>query len=327
MPEILPGIHQIFVNYSNRPLKLYLLIGATASLLMDTGDASVPEKDILPYFASIGLDPKQLTYIMITHCDVDHQGGLARMKQACPQAKVICGTADREQIESPEALVELRYRAFYKQHGLGPDDAAKTKLLPRCGAYVPVDFAYTGGEELRLGENLILQILHLPGHSHGHLGVYLPQYQTAIIADAVQGTANRYIDGRAAFAATYMYIDEYLGTIDMLAAMKLQKIYNCHWTDCPSPEMVQAWLAESHDYCLRAQQVIGETIKAAPNGITLKEIMAATKSQLGDWPAERDGDARSMAGGHVAKLVAEGLVSTSVQTPVQFKWTPVWKGL
>jgi glyoxylase-like metal-dependent hydrolase (beta-lactamase superfamily II) len=320
MPEILPGVHQIFVNYSNRPLKLYLLIGASASLLMDTGDAAVPEKDILPYFASIGFDPKQLTYIMITHPDVDHQGGLARMKQAAPNAKVICGTADRQQVESPEALIELRYRAFLQRHGVGPDDAARAKLLPRCGAYVPVDITYSGGEQLRLGPDLVIEILHLPGHSHGHLGVYLPQHQTAIIADAVHGTANRFIDGRAAFAVTYMYIDEYLGTIDLLAAMKLQKVFSCHWADCLSPEAVQAWLAESRDYCMRAQRVIGEIIKAAPNGLTLKEVMAAAKPQLGDWPAERDGDTRSMAAGHVAKLVAEGLVAESTETPVRFTW-------
>ena len=325
MPEVLPNIHQIPVNYNNRPLKLYLLIGPNASLLMDTGDAAVPEKDILPYFAAIHFDPRQLTYLMITHPDVDHQGGLARMKQACPQARVVCGTADRTQIESPEALVELRYRAFYRRHGLGPDDAAKAKLLPRCGGYVPADCTFSGGEELRLGPDWLVQILHLPGHSHGHLGVYLPQHNVALIADAVQGTANRYLDGRAAFAPTYMYVDEYLGTIDALAAMHLDKLFSCHWPDCPIPQDVQSFLAQSRDYCLRADKVIADVIKAAPTGLTLKEIMAAAKPQLGDWPAERDGDARSMAAGHVERLVGQGLVTASNEIPVRFNWAPAGK--
>jgi glyoxylase-like metal-dependent hydrolase (beta-lactamase superfamily II) len=326
MPEILSGVHQIFVNYSNRPLKLYLLLGSGASLLMDTGDAAVPEKDILPYFKSIGFDPGQLTYIMITHPDVDHQGGLARMKRAAPQARVICGTVDREQIESPETLIELRYRAFMQRHGIGPDDAAKAKLLPRCGAYVPVDLTFSGGEQLFLGSAFVLDILHLPGHSHGHLGVYLPAHRAAIIADAVHGTANRFIDGRAAFAATYMYIDEYIGTIDALAAMHLQKVFSCHWADCLTTDAVQAWLTESRDYCLRAQQAIAEVIKEAPGGLTLKEVMAAAKPHLGDWPAERDGETRSMAAGHVAKMVAQGLVAESAETPVRFTWKPAVRG-
>jgi len=320
MPEILPGIHQIFVNYHQRPLKLHLLIGAEGSLLLDTGDAAVPDTDILPYFAAINFDPRQLTYIMVTHPDVDHQGGLARMKQACPQARVLCGTADRQQIESPEALVELRYRAFYRQHGLGPDDAAKAKLLLRCGAFVPVDQTFSGGEVLRLGPDFAVQILHLPGHSHGHLGLYLPRHQAALIADAVQGTANDYIDGQPAFAVTYMYIGEYLATIDRLAAMNLQKLFTCHWPDCLTPAQIQAWLAESRAYCLHAEAAIAQTIQSAPDGLTLKEIMTTAKPQLGTWPPQRDDDTRSMAAGHVEHLVQQGLVTASAAVPIRFHW-------
>ncbi len=53
--EVLPGVHQIAVNYKNRPLNLYLLLFGGESLLMDTGEATTPGKDILPYFAKIGL--------------------------------------------------------------------------------------------------------------------------------------------------------------------------------------------------------------------------------------------------------------------------------
>ena len=48
--EILPGVHQITMDYHNRPLKLYLIVAGDESLLMDTGDASTPEAAILPYF-------------------------------------------------------------------------------------------------------------------------------------------------------------------------------------------------------------------------------------------------------------------------------------
>src|ERR1700744_5405275 len=73
--EIMNGVHQIPVNYKNRPLQLYLLLGPEIAMLMDCGDAAVPDSDILPYFEKIGFDPKKLTHVMATHPDVDHTGG------------------------------------------------------------------------------------------------------------------------------------------------------------------------------------------------------------------------------------------------------------
>ncbi len=83
--EIAPGIHRIHCAFGNRRMVfVYLLVGETASLLVDTGCAHNPAQEILPYMASIGLDPQQLTYILITHSDFDHQGGNAAMKRRRP---------------------------------------------------------------------------------------------------------------------------------------------------------------------------------------------------------------------------------------------------
>src|SRR5690242_17605961 len=102
--EILPGVHQIPCVYNERPLNLYLLRFGDVSVLMDTGDATVPPKDILPYFAKIGFDPRRLTYVLLTHPDLDHTGGIYEIQAAAPEAQFICGTLDAAQIETPENL-------------------------------------------------------------------------------------------------------------------------------------------------------------------------------------------------------------------------------
>jgi glyoxylase-like metal-dependent hydrolase (beta-lactamase superfamily II) len=327
--QLLPELHQIPVNYKNRPLKLYLLQGPDIKMLMDTGDASTPESDILPYFQSINFDPKSLTHVMATHPDLDHTGGLARIKQAAsPNTQFVCGTLDRTQVESPEGLIDIRYRAHYHFHQLGPDDKARQAMLPRCGAYVPIHTTYAGGETLRFSKDQYLQILHLPGHSHGHLGVFLPWQNTAIIGDAVHGTANRFLDGKAAFACTYMYIEEYLGTIDRLLAMKLDRLYSCHWPDCTTNDEVTAFLTQSRDYALQANQSILETVTAAgQNGLTLKEVCLQAKPRLGDWPPEKDLETRSMAHGHLTYLTNAGHLSASDTIPIRYTHNPIWKGL
>ena len=327
MAEILPNVHQIPVEYKGRPLKLYLLLADGGAMLMDTGFQGTPDADILPYFKKIGFDPAHLTWIMCTHPDADHSGGLSRMKQIAPQAKFCCGTMDRQQIESPEALVDIRSRAYFYWHGIGPDDAARPAAIARAGGYTPMDVTFTGGEELRLGKELLVNVLHLPGHSRGHLGVFLPEQNTAIIADAVHGTANRKLDDSAAFACTYMYVDEYLATIDKLKSLRLDRIFSCHWRDCLNRDAVTSWLDESRDYALRAEAVILETLKKATAGLTLRETCIAAKSGLGDWPAERDLDAKYMVHGHLTRLVNMGYAQATDTPPVKYVYAPIWQGL
>jgi glyoxylase-like metal-dependent hydrolase (beta-lactamase superfamily II) len=335
--EVLPGVHQIAMVYHGRPLHLYLLIYGGDSLLMDTGDAGVPATEILPYFQKIGFDPRKLRYVMLTHPDLDHVGGAYAVREAAPQAQFLCGTLDREQVETPEALGRLRARAHYYWHGLGPDDAKLAEFVRMAGGGGPLAVAeerkltfhatLDGGEILTLGGKE-LRILHLPGHSQGHLGVYLPWERAAIIGDAVHGTANRYTDGRAAFACTYMYVDAYLGTIDQLQGMGLDRLYSCHWADCTDRAMVDHFLDLSRAYARRAEGAILETVRAAGTaGLTLRDVCVRAKGELGDWPAEKDMETRSMACGHLQRLTTWGMVRTTDDRPTRYVAEGEWRGL
>jgi glyoxylase-like metal-dependent hydrolase (beta-lactamase superfamily II) len=335
--EILPGVHQIPLVYHGRPLKLYLLVSGQESLLMDTGDAGTPASDILPYFQKIGWDPRKLTYVLLTHPDIDHVGGAYAIREAAPQAHFLCGTLDREQIETPEAMGRLRARAHYYWHDLGPDDAQLTEFVRRAGGAnrlaamgerrLTFHTTLDGGEILTLGERE-LRILHLPGHSLGHLGVYLPGERAALIGDAVHGTANRFTDGRAAFACTYMNVDAYLGTIDQLQALGLERLYSCHWADCTQRAAVDQFLEVSRAYALRAEEAILETLRAAGEaGLTLREVCLRAKGQLGDWPAEKDLETRSMACGHLQRLANRGLIHATPDRPTRYIAEATWLGL
>lgn len=329
--QILPGVDQIPVNYKGRPLKLYLIRGPRIAMLMDMGEDATVHDDVLPYFESIGFSPKDLTHVMGTHPDMDHVGGIHAMKAAAPQARFVCGTADRTQIETPEGLADIRARAHYYWHGLGPDDEKRAKFIERAGGAgkrVVMDATFQGGETLPFDDDRRLHILHLPGHSHGHLGVLLPWLNAAFIGDAVHGDANRFLDGRSAFAPTYMYVPEYLGTIGTLRAMKLDRVYSCHWPDCTTNEQVDGFLTEAREYVWRAQQFIADFVKAAGDtGVTLKQLCDNAKPALGDWPDEKNDETRSLGCGHLQRLVALGLVREVVQRPVRYIWNPEWKGL
>jgi glyoxylase-like metal-dependent hydrolase (beta-lactamase superfamily II) len=303
---------------------------------MDTGDAATPAAQILPYFEKINFDPKTLSWILLTHTDIDHTGGVHAMRQFAPNARFLCGTADREQIETPEGLADLRGAAHHYWHGLGLSPDKRPDFLKNAGAgdqpgapgnRLPITRTFDGGETFQLGDRL-LHILHLPGHSLGHLGVYLPQENTAIIGDAVHGSANRFFDGKAAFAPTYMYVDAYLGTIDRLRAMNLDRLYSCHWPNCETNAQVNTFLDASRAYALKAEQVILDTVRAAGDeGLTLKDVCLRAKPRLGDWPAEKDLATASMACGHLQRLATLGHIRHDESRPTRYYPEPAWRGL
>src|SRR5436190_20646094 len=116
--EIVPGVHQLTCLFgSKRMIFAYLLVGESASMLVDTGCAHSPAQDILPYMQRIGFDPARLTYVLITHSDVDHQGGNAPMKRAAPNALFMCHNLDLPWIESADALGTGRDSQFEHDHG------------------------------------------------------------------------------------------------------------------------------------------------------------------------------------------------------------------
>lgn len=337
--EIMPGVDQVVVDYKGRPLKLYFLRGQGAGslkMLMDVGDDATVEGWVLPWFERIGMKLSDLTHVMLTHPDLDHTGGVQRMKRVVGasggNAKFVCGQADREQVETPEGLADIRARAHFYWHGLGVDGEARENFIKRAGGpggRVVMDQTYVGGERLLLERGKRVEVLHLPGHSEGHLGVYVPSENAAIIGDAVHGTANRFMDGRAAFAPTYMYVDAYLGTIKKLLAMKLDRLYSCHWPDCGTAVEVERFLQESKAYCEKAEVIIAAVVEAAgEKGLTLREVCERAKTGLGDWPAEKDTETRSMACGHLQRLAGLGRVRLEAgERPVRYVWERQWRGL
>ncbi len=79
------------------------------------------------------------------------------------------------------------------------------------------------------------------------------------------------------------------------------------------------FLEESRAYAVKADAVILQTVRAAgAEGVTLLDVCMQAKSGLGDWPQEKDTETRSMACGHLQRLVDWGLVLREMGKPVRF---------
>jgi glyoxylase-like metal-dependent hydrolase (beta-lactamase superfamily II) len=277
--EVAPGIHRIESILGPRPFSQYLLRGER-TLLVDTGVKGTPGEVILPYFAEIGFDPAELDFVLNSHADVDHFGGNSAIRAACPGALICAHRADVPWIESRELIMRERY-GWYEQYGIPYPDEVFAWLRGAMGPEVPVDVRLSGDEELRLGPELAVRILHLPGHSAGHLGVWEPHSRTAIVLDAVMALGLLDTDGNVIHPPPVPHVTEYEQSVRLLQSLEPARLLTAHYAVMEGDE-VGSFLAESLAFIESTRAAVSRALAEEPE-ITLAALLARTDPELGPF--------------------------------------------
>jgi glyoxylase-like metal-dependent hydrolase (beta-lactamase superfamily II) len=227
--EIAPGIHRIESSLGVRFMAQYVLTGDARTLLVDTGMSDTPAEAIGPYLESIGLGLEAIDEVLISHADLDHSGGNRALRELHPRVRIACHELDRRWIESNEAMVAENY-LWHADFGFDqPDDEARAELTASCGGDSHIDEGLQGGETLRLGADWRVEVLHLPGHTFGHIGVWDPRSRAAIIVDAVleRGIYSR--DGELLIPPRIYDADGYRGSIRRLLRLEPELVLTAHY--------------------------------------------------------------------------------------------------
>ncbi|MFC5791526.1 MBL fold metallo-hydrolase [Agromyces tardus] len=278
--EIRPGIHRIPAPLGERFVALYLLVGPDGALLVDTGIRESITETLLPYLDEHGIDRASVRWALNTHCDFDHTGGNGALKRAVPTVELLVHELDRELTEDVQRLIDVRYGEFREPDGFD-DPPETTAYLRSVSDLVPVDRVVQGGEELDLGDRRI-RILHVPGHSPGHLAVHDPVNRTVLIGDATLGATVPTADGRPAFPPTYRDVDPYLATIELFRSLDPELLLTAHYPVYEGAT-VGEFLDESEAYTRAIDRVIAEQLAAAGRPLTTLELIRSAGSDLGPW--------------------------------------------
>lgn len=318
MVEVAPGIQRIESVFGPRPFAQYLLRDER-SMLIDTGIDTTPADVILPFFSQAGFDPGSLTYVLTSHADVDHFGGNASLRAAAPNAIFCASALDTPIITDRARAMKDRY-GWYAEHGSGADYDPETKSLldSGMGPDTGIDIELTGGEWFRLGPRLRVQILSLPGHSAGHLGVWEPESRSAIVIDAVLGRGLYNFDHEIIHPPPYMDAAAYEGTIAKLRELAPERLLTAHY-DVIDGYQVTEFLDESAAFVERARAAVRRAVQESET-VTLAGLLAELVPELGpftSFPNELAGPIRS----HLRELMEEGVVeSVPGSTPPAWKW-------
>jgi glyoxylase-like metal-dependent hydrolase (beta-lactamase superfamily II) len=136
-----------------RDCSIYL-VDAGELVLIDAG-AGVTTGQILRNIELLGLDPNNLSTLILTHCHIDHVGGAAYFKQRFG-VKIVMHALDAIAVEQGDQV--KTGASWYDLH-----------LAP-----LPADVKITQTEEtLSFRDGTKLVCLHTPGHTPGSLSLYL----------------------------------------------------------------------------------------------------------------------------------------------------------
>lgn len=304
--ELRPGLHRIVAPLGERFIAMYLLVGDQGALLVDTGVRESITETFLPYIQAAGIDPALIRWAVNTHCDYDHTGGNGALRAALPHVELLAHRLDRALTEDVQRLIDERYGEFRRTDGF--DDPPETTAAVRSSSdLVPLDRELEGGEVFDLGGRSVT-VLHVPGHSPGHLAVHDPGNRAVVIGDATLGETVPYADGSPAFPPTYRDTDPYLTSLAAFRALEPDLVLTAHYPVYEGEDATR-FLDRSAAYVAAVDDALTGLLRADPAPRTTLELVRAAGARLGPWPAAALDYAVFPATGNLERLRDRGLVA------------------
>jgi glyoxylase-like metal-dependent hydrolase (beta-lactamase superfamily II) len=304
--EVQPRIYRIPSVLGRRRFAQWLVAGDERLLLVDSGVDGTIAEHVVPALAELGRTPAEITDVVISHADVDHYGGNSELRGVAPQARIRSSAQDRPWIESWPEISRDRY-AWYRVHGLDYDDATWQWLESAAGPDTPIDGTVSDGERLDLG-GIAVDVVALPGHSPGHLGVVHRESGTAIVMDAVLERGLYTTDDELISPPPYASVPAYRGTIAQLRELRPARLGTSHYSPIEGSQAVIAFLDGSEAFVADLDASVGAELGAEPK--PLDHYWRAADAALGPFVEMAVELARSV-GAHLDNAVDEGRAERS----------------
>lgn len=201
-----------------------LLWDENTAILVDCGFmGSLPilENELRRY----GLSPQKITGLVLTHHDHDHMGAAAALKRANPNLKIYSSPEEAPFISAQEKPLRLA-QAEEMQKMLPPEQqsfgTAFCEMLRRVEP-VQVDNLLYDGERLDWSGGC--RIIATPGHTPGHISLYLEQASIVITGDAIALEDGRPVIANPQFT---LDMDQAEESMEALLALKAGAYYCYH---------------------------------------------------------------------------------------------------
>ena len=169
--EIIANVHLI-PNVVANP---YLIVDSNGLALIDAGLPG-SDKKILKYITGLGYASSDLKWIIITHSDIDHFGGLSILKKKSG-ASVYASTIEAEAMSKGSSSRQIIPRNFFRKLLMG----VASRFMKPMPIYA--DEILSEGQILPLLGGL--RVLETPGHTPGHISLFSPSTGILFTGDSI----------------------------------------------------------------------------------------------------------------------------------------------
>jgi glyoxylase-like metal-dependent hydrolase (beta-lactamase superfamily II) len=311
--EVVSGVHRLVAPLGDRYVCIFLVVGGTSAAVIDTGVAGTPDTALAEVLSALEVD---VAYILVTHADVDHSGGLAATRRLAPQALAVCHPLDRPLVDSVDRLIDERYREFRHAHEIDPDPEFCDWVRANDDGGKVAD-VIVAPAHIELGDRR-LAVLHTPGHTQGHVAVVDELTRTAIVADAVMASAVPDAAGEPAFAPTYRYPADYRESCAVLRRLDPERLLCSHYPVVEGRARVAEFVDESESFAARLEQAILEVLDTAARPLRAVDVIGAVAPRVRTWDASMDWTLAQPVVGHLDDLVLRRLARVLPGRPSTF---------
>lgn len=214
-----PHVHPIF------NANIFLVLGLDRDMVIDSGNGIAP---LRPVVDALRPDPAKPLILFTTHAHVDHIGAAAEfdIRLAHPleaEEMAAPGAYSLDSADIPE-----RFRTLFADAGYPPLWPLLVDALPQADYDIstyalrpaPATRLVEDGEIIDLGD-WRAQVLHLPGHAPGQIGLWHADSGTLFGADAIY-------DGPLIYDGTGMSVPDYAATLRRIRDLPVRLVHGGH---------------------------------------------------------------------------------------------------
>jgi glyoxylase-like metal-dependent hydrolase (beta-lactamase superfamily II) len=174
MPKLAAGVFYLGTVGKPEVLSTYAVGGGKEFALLEPGPSNTAE-ECLSLLQASGIPLESVTHVFVTHVHLDHAGGVWRMLDRLPNAKVLVYSGGGKHLVNPERLsqgAEMVLGPLYRLWG-------EMKGIPveRIREVTDGEVILVGGHHLR--------VIYSPGHSPYHMSVLDSESGSLFTGDAV----------------------------------------------------------------------------------------------------------------------------------------------
>jgi glyoxylase-like metal-dependent hydrolase (beta-lactamase superfamily II) len=211
------------------------LLTAPRPALIECGPALAVDH-VIAGLHSLGFDPDDLAYLVVTHIHLDHAGGAGAVAEAFPNATVVVSDIGARHLHDPERLnrsARLVYGPLFDTVYGACHPTERQQIL-----------GVEDGHLLDLGGGRELELIATPGHAKHHIGVHDSETGAIFSGDSVGVKLPGMPVLRPATPPADFHLDAALASLQRYREREPSRIYLAHYGAVDPPD---AALAEAED--------------------------------------------------------------------------------